>query len=45
MVQQVSRTPKIHSGPFNAQCIFMENAKLIFDKITNYLNRLNIKHY
>lgn len=36
--------PKIHMGPFNTQCIFMENAKSLMSKISGYLAKNNLKY-
>ena len=36
--------PKVHTGPFNTQCIFMENAKTLFDKIVSLLGKLKLRY-
>lgn len=40
----MQKTPKVHTGPFNTQCIFMENAKTLYDKITNLLSKLKLRY-
>jgi hypothetical protein len=41
----VARFPKIHTGPFNAQCLFMDNPRNIMLKVIQCLtNRLNMKY-
>ena len=30
-------TPKSHIGPFNAKCLFLENAPSLMKKISNFL--------
>ena len=39
-----SKPAKIHNGPFNSQCVFMEAAKILYDKIIGTLTRLKIRY-
>lgn len=36
--------PRVHNGPFNTQCIFMESAKTLYDKIAGVLGRLKLRY-
>ena len=36
--------PKVHSGPFNTQCIFMEQPKSLLEKVTNLLVKMNVRY-
>jgi hypothetical protein len=38
------RYPKIHVGPFNAQCLFCEPARALLGRIGECLSRLNLRH-
>ena len=38
------RQPKIHTGPFNTQCIFMEPPRTLLEKITNTLLKMNMRY-
>jgi|688.fasta_scaffold1402509_2 hypothetical protein len=38
------KSTKIHNGPFNSQCVFMENAKILYDKIIGTLTRLKMRY-
>lgn len=40
-----TKVPKVHSGPFNTQCIFMQNAKSMLDKITNLVLKHNMRYH
>jgi hypothetical protein len=35
---------KTHVGPFNTQCIFMENARSLILKISSYLSKHSIRY-
>jgi hypothetical protein len=35
--------PKPHVGPFNAKCLFMENAESLIKKISDYLRQQNVR--
>ena len=38
------KAAKIHSGPFNSQCVFMESAKNLLERITGLLLKLNMRY-
>jgi DNA relaxase NicK len=40
----VQKGPKVHTGPFNTQCIFMENAKTLFEKVVGLLSKLKLRY-
>jgi hypothetical protein len=38
------KAPRTHCGPFNVQCIFMENAKSLLERITAVLLKHNMRY-
>lgn len=38
------RYPKIHIGPFNAQCLFCEPARTLLQRVSECLSKLNLRH-
>ena len=42
--ESINKVPKVHTGPFNTQCIFMQSAKCLLDKITSLLVQQNMKY-
>ena len=42
--ERTAKHPRTHSGPFNTQCIFMENATSLLEKITAVLLKHNMRY-
>jgi len=36
--------PKPHAGPFNAKCLFMENADSLMRRIADFLRQQNVRY-
>lgn len=41
-MQNQSIVPKVHVGPFNTRCLFMDNAGTLFQKIVEFLSNNSI---
>lgn len=39
--ENVMKFPKIHFGPFNSRCLFMEGARAILTRVGEYLRKSN----
>ena len=36
--------PKVHAGPFNAHCVFLENARALFERVGAALGKMNLRY-